>query len=424
MMNTTTKEKGSFIVQTIQPPDGTPLDGDPVSIKMMIPSPANFKSGSLNPQYIDQNALQSVRSRVKKWVQGAANCGCDGIKLSGSLGFEVAMIIINEMNRLAPALCLSITIRGTIGGNARFPTLNHSLSPSSYLVNWVAPFDPLPLFSLQLKAFAKSGIWNHVNLPPVKGEVLQSGMIQFALANPNLMHSWTVPSDAQDPLEKRFEKMDGLSARFFTYPLLPGRPVWHYLLTDSHLLVYLVHFGNQKMVRWWLPPGQRSPIVLGSQLEYHYVPPEKLTAEQLDDICQLVAAGGSVDTRWVRHNLKRAFLIAYVTEMGRIVGNSSLKHPRPEYIDALNRQAGMDLSGYLERGYTSVRPEYRGLGLGTRLLKGLTSRVRGRAIFSLIAEDNTATQKIAIRNNTRKIATFFSQRAKKEMGVWMPAEND
>jgi GNAT superfamily N-acetyltransferase len=140
-----------------------------------------------------------------------------------------------------------------------------------------------------------------------------------------------------------------------------------------------------------------------------------------------VEAGGSVATQWVRHNLERAFLIGYVMEQGVIVGNSSLKHPRREYVERVNRLAGLDISDYLERGYTSVRPEYRGLGIGTKLLEGLTARVGKRKLFSIITADNVGTQKIALRNKTKQVASFYSDRLGKEVGVWVPEwmiEND
>jgi GNAT superfamily N-acetyltransferase len=134
----------------------------------------------------------------------------------------------------------------------------------------------------------------------------------------------------------------------------------------------------------------------------------------------MVAAGGTVSTTHVRFNLERAHLIGYVQEKGVIVANSSLKNPRPEYIDTVRRQSGLDLTGYVERGYTSVRPEYRGMGIGTKLLEGLTQRAGDRKIFSVIAEDNAATKVIAMRNRTRKVATYFSEKAGKPVGIWMP----
>jgi hypothetical protein len=38
----------------------------------------------------------------------------------------------------------------------------------------------------------------------------------------------------------------------------------------------------------------------------------------------------------------------------------------------------------------------------------------------VIAEGNVATQKMAIRNRTRRVATFYSSRAGKEVGIWIP----
>jgi len=159
---------------------------------------------------------------------------------------------------------------------------------------------------------------------------------------------------------------------------------------------------------------------LGENMVYHFDKPRDLPPGYLDEICRLVEAGGSVGTKWVRYNLKRAFLIGYVLEHDVIAGNSSLKHPRPEYVEAVNRQSGLDLSKYLERGYTSVRPEYRSMGIGTKLLEGLTERIGKKKLFSIIGEDNVATQKIALRNKTRRVATFYSENLKKEVGVWIP----
>ena len=159
---------------------------------------------------------------------------------------------------------------------------------------------------------------------------------------------------------------------------------------------------------------------MGIALTYRFVPPDRLPDGRLDEICAMVAAGGSVAATHVRGNVERAFLIGYVAERGRIVANSSLKHPRVAYIEAVRQKSGLDLTGYVERGYTSVRPEYRGLGIGTRLLEGLTARAGQRKIFSVIGEENVATQIIARRNRSKKVATYFSDKAGKSVGIWMP----
>ncbi len=233
-------------------------------------------------------------------------------------------------------------------------------------------------------------------------------------------HSWAVVEPGHSSLVGPLSLIDSFFSTYSRYSPLPGRPFWQYVSDPVQLLQYLIGYGVKKMMRWRVPSGGHAVNTLGENLACHFVKPQAFLPKRLDEICQMVKASGSVGTQWVRYNLERAFLIAYVTEMDVVVANSSLKNPRPEYIAALNQQAGMDLSSYLERGYTSVRPEYRGMGIGTRLLEGLTSRVGDRKVFSLIGEDNSATQKIALRNRTRKVSTFFSRRTGKQMGIWIP----
>jgi len=201
---------------------------------------------------------------------------------------------------------------------------------------------------------------------------------------------------------------------------MPGRPLWMTLSDPVYIEAALERFDLKSLMRMRIGGDGRSLFKVGQNLHYHFVPPKDLPEGYLEEIVRMVAAGGSVQTQFVKHNLERAHLIAYVEEHGVIIGNSSLKHPRDEYIEAVSRQSGIDLHNFLERGYTSVRPEYRGLGIGAKLLAGLTERAGGYKVFSVIAEGNIATQKMALRNRTRRVATFFSQRAHKDVGVWIP----
>ncbi len=155
-------------------------------------------------------------------------------------------------------------------------------------------------------------------------------------------------------------------------------------------------------------------------LTYYFKPPLELPDGYLDIIIRLVEAGGSVGATYVRYNLERAFLIAYVLDGDEIIGCSSLKHPRPDYITIVKEQCGMDLDGFLERGYTSVKPAYRGMGIASKLLKGLTSRVGDRKLYSVIGEDNIGGHKIARNNTTKRVAVYTSPKSGKKLGVWMP----
>lgn len=279
--------------------------------------------------------------------------------------------------------------------------------------------DPAVIHSLLYQA-ARKGFWNHVVLPESSDEPLSGPTARFAAANPNIVHSWCRRSGAVFfASDEQLIYPHGNPPYGRTRPL-PGVPVWQWLQDPVYLQAYLIRWGARALARMYLVNGGQALHVAGSRLEYHYQSPQQLPPGYLDEICRMVAAGGSVQTQWVRHNLERAYLVAYAEENGVIVGSYSLKHPRQEYIEAVSRQAGLDLRRYLERGYASVRPEYRGLGIGARLLEGLTRRAGEYKIFSVIADDNVATQKMAMRKGTRKVAGFFSQRAQKRVGVWIP----
>ncbi len=259
------------------------------------------------------------------------------------------------------------------------------------------------------KAFSRAGVWNHLVLD--KGTTNPATRRALAL-QPSILHSW---------------ECDGAGVRrqvprhgYGQVQPLPGRPLWQAVTDPVDRSLLIDRLTKARLVRVRVDDDGDRLFGMGDALTYRFVPPDRLPAGRLDEICAMVAAGGTVAATHVRGNLQRAFLIGYVKERGLIVGNASLKHPRPAYIEAVRRKSGLDLTGYVERGYTSVRPEYRGLGIGTRLLEGLTARAGERKIFSVIGEDNLATQIIARRNRSKKVATYFSDKADKPVGIWMP----
>lgn len=267
---------------------------------------------------------------------------------------------------------------------------------------------PLPDFRF-FKAFSRAGVWNHLVLDGMAASPENGAAVA---RQPNLIHSWEMThADGQTLMA---------APTYGRVRPLPGRPLWQTLKTPVERFLIADRLTKDHLLRMRIDDDGESIYTVGEALAYHFLTPDRLPDGYLDEICDMVAAGGTVAATHVRSNLERAFLIAYVEERGVIVGNSSLKNPRPAYIDSVRRRSGPDLSGYVERGYTSVRPEYRGLGMGTKLLEGLTQRAGDRKIFSVIAEDNEATKIIAIRNRTRHVATYFSEKAGKPVGIWIP----
>ena len=311
--------------------------------------------------------------------------------------------------------------------------LDHPMDPETLLnafqgglriIQWQCLTGPLKTLSQTLWHAADAGIWNHIIISSKTDPDLAAELIHFMSHNPNIAHSWirrTGEDHRFSAPESRIEK--GVTA-YDRLPDLPGRPFWHALTDPADLLLFVAKHGCQKVKRWRIDDDGVSVYTLGKSITYHFKKPDHLPQGYLNRICQMVQAGGSVGTKWVRYNLERAFLIGYVLEKGVIVGNSSLKQPRSKYLESLSKSSKMDLSGYLERGYTSVRPDYRGMGFGTRLLEGLTKRIGDKKLFSIISEDNVATQKIAIRNRTQKVASFYSSRMEKQVGLWVPEGSD
>lgn len=259
------------------------------------------------------------------------------------------------------------------------------------------------------RSLSRAGVWNHLILDA--GAATPANRRTVAL-QPNILHSWQ--SDRAD--RRQVEPPDG----YGRVRPLPGRPLWQALSDPVDRFLLIDRLTKDRLVRLRVDEDGERFYALGDALTYRFVPPDRLPPGRLDEICDMVAAGGSVAATHVRQNLQRAFLVGYAEERGCIVGNSSLKHPRDAYIATVRQKSGLDLTGYVERGYTSVRPEYRGLGIGTRLLEGLTARAGERKIFSVIGEDNLATQIIARRNRSKKVATYFSDKAGKPVGIWMP----
>ncbi|MCK5542770.1 MAG: hypothetical protein KAI40_08745 [Desulfobacterales bacterium] len=288
------------------------------------------------------------------------------------------------------------------------------------MVQWDSSSKNSKLLKSQLWDVSKQGIWNHINILDDTDKALKNDLLVFISSNPNIAHSYTFSDHHDSYNESSIKKIDpSLQPYSITAPI-PGTPLWEMLADPVYLLLYLKKFGKKKMFCTRYDADKNSVFSLGENITFHFKKSDDLPEGFLDEICKMVEAGGSVDTKFVRSNLEKAYLIAYAMENGVIVGNSSLKHPRDEFIKRINSITGLDFNNFVERGYTSVRPEYRALGVGARLLEGLTQRVENYKIFSIIGEDNKATQKIALRNKTRKIVTYFSEKVGKEMGLWMP----
>lgn len=295
------------------------------------------------------------------------------------------------------------------------------LCPSSLkMVCWDSPQKETHLKAQPLWDLSKQGVWNHVGIFRETGTILRNDLFSFIFSNPNIVHSFENHDAKRSFSQPGKAWIDSSFQAYSKVESLPGEPFWKILEDPVYLLLYLNKYNKKDLFCMRANLRELSVIKLGCHIQFYFKKPDDLPCGFLDEICRMVEAGGSVDIKHVRYNLERAYLIGYAMENDIIIGNSSLKHPREEFIERIKRITDLDFTSFLERGYTSVRPEYRALGVGVRLLEGLTDRAGDHKIFSIISEDNKATQKIALRNKTRKIATYYSEKVGKELGVWMP----
>ncbi len=154
------------------------------------------------------------------------------------------------------------------------------------------------------------------------------------------------------------------------------------------------------------------------QVEYHFQKPEEMDGTSLDAIYHLVREAGGVGPSWIREMLQNAFLLGYATHGDAVIGASAHKFPKEAYRKKIEKATGLDLSGYLERGYTAVKEHFRGQGIGGKLIRGLIERSEGKKIYVTIRMDNPFPLKMTFREGMTLSATFINDRTGHELGVF------
>jgi len=138
----------------------------------------------------------------------------------------------------------------------------------------------------------------------------------------------------------------------------------------------------------------------------------------LDQISGLIASGGGVGTSWVKENLLKAYLIGYALYDDRVVGTSTHKYPKERYRGKIEAETGLDLSSYLERGYTAVAPGFQNRGIGLKVIQGLIKRSGGQKIYVTIDMNNPWPLKMTHRVGMVLSARFTNDRTGHELGVF------
>ena len=153
-------------------------------------------------------------------------------------------------------------------------------------------------------------------------------------------------------------------------------------------------------------------------IEYFFAKPGEISSDVFDQICTLIKEGQGVGTSYIGDNLQNAFLIGYVTHKGKVIGTSTHKYPKEEYRKKIEAATGLELSGFLERGYTSVQREYRAQGIGGRLIRGLIERSMGKDIYVTIHLTNIPPLRMTYGEKMVLEGTFTNDRTGHKLGVF------
>lgn len=153
---------------------------------------------------------------------------------------------------------------------------------------------------------------------------------------------------------------------------------------------------------------------------YHFRRPDDVPEAVLDGVRDLVARGGAVGTSWIEEMLHAAFLVGYAeTGDGRVVGCEVLKHPKEAYRKKIEAAAGIDLSGYLERGYAAVAEGFRGRGILGTIVRGLREHAAGRKAYVTTRMDNRPVVRLTEKNGMRLVGRYVNPRTGHEIGVFV-----
>jgi GNAT superfamily N-acetyltransferase len=155
-------------------------------------------------------------------------------------------------------------------------------------------------------------------------------------------------------------------------------------------------------------------------ISFHFEKPEEIPGKRLIRIEHLIAEYGAVGRAFIRENLRNAFLISYAMDPEEnVIGTVVLKRQKDRYRRQIEAAAGIDLSGYLERGYTSVHPAWRGFGVAGKLIQGLIERSGDQRVYVTIDLENAPALVLTRKNKMVLAGTFFNPRTGRKIGVFV-----
>lgn len=112
--------------------------------------------------------------------------------------------------------------------------------------------------------------------------------------------------------------------------------------------------------------------------------PASCSEAELREFEELAISAGKVTSAGLAELVRRARLLAFLRDSGRLIGVAGLKCPRNSYRQRVSERSGVQLLADIypyELGWVSVLPTEEG-GQSKRLCEPLISQVPGEGMFS------------------------------------------
>lgn len=154
-------------------------------------------------------------------------------------------------------------------------------------------------------------------------------------------------------------------------------------------------------------------------IKYFFKKPHLIPPETFNQIKNLIIKEGGVGKVYIDDNLRDAYLVGYACDGDRVIGTVTHKIQKEDYRKKLEAATGLDLSGYIERGYTAVEPQYRKLDIADALIKGLIERSKRKKIYVTIRLDNVPPLKLAYKNGMAMVAKYVHHKTGNELGLFI-----
>jgi ribosomal protein S18 acetylase RimI-like enzyme len=159
---------------------------------------------------------------------------------------------------------------------------------------------------------------------------------------------------------------------------------------------------------------------ISGQIQYRVYPPSAFSGATLDRLVELITSGGESNNRSLITKLRKAHAIAFARVDGLPIGVAVIKRPVASYPVKVFTAAGVpELAEnfQIELGYVMINPQYRGQGVGSKLLSLFGNHQA--PIYSTVRKDNAAMISLLQTAGFTQVGTPYKGESGAELTLWI-----